>query len=77
VFQAALGMCAVVLAARWGLMDAGVDGAARLVTCIAAGVVAFVPLCAWRVPEVGAVARDLLRRRRGGASAALAAPAGP
>jgi O-antigen/teichoic acid export membrane protein len=75
VFQAALGMCAVVLAVRWGLLDAGVDGAARLILCIAAGAIAFVPLCAWRVPEVAEEARDLLRRRRG-VPAPLAAAAG-
>jgi O-antigen/teichoic acid export membrane protein len=78
VFQAAFGMCAVVLAVRWGLIDAGVDGAARLILCIAAGAIAYVPLCAWRVPEVAEEVRDLLRRRAGGGGAtSLAAPAGP
>jgi O-antigen/teichoic acid export membrane protein len=77
VFQAALGMCAVVLAVRWGLIDAGVEGAARLVLCILAGALAYVPLCAWRVPEIAHEVRDLLRRRAGGGAPALAAPAGP
>jgi O-antigen/teichoic acid export membrane protein len=77
VFQAALGMCAVVLLVRWLLIDAGVDGAARLIACIAAGAVAYVPLCAWRVPEVAEEIRDMLRRRAGrGPAAPVAAPAG-
>jgi O-antigen/teichoic acid export membrane protein len=78
VFQAALGMCAVVLLVRWLLVDAGLDGAARLVLCIAAGAVAYVPLCAWRVPEIAEEIRDVLRRRAGGRPpAAVTAPAAP
>jgi O-antigen/teichoic acid export membrane protein len=76
VFQAALGMCAAVLLVRWGLIDAGVDGALRLVVCILAGAVAYVPLCAWRVPEIAEEIRDLHRRRGGGAATAVPAPAG-
>jgi O-antigen/teichoic acid export membrane protein len=72
VFQAALGMVAVVLAVRVGLLDAGVPAALRLLLCIAAGGLSYAVLCAWRVPEVAAEARDLLRRRRG-----RTAPAGP
>ena len=76
VFQAALGMCAVVLAVRWALIDAGVGPSARLVACVAAGALAYVPLCAWRVPEVAQEIRDLLRRRLGGGSTPVAATAG-
>jgi O-antigen/teichoic acid export membrane protein len=75
VFQAALGMCAVVLAVRWALIDAGVEGAPLLLACIAAGAISYVPLCAWRVPEIREEIRDLIRRRAGGAP--VAAPAGP
>jgi O-antigen/teichoic acid export membrane protein len=76
VFQAALGMCAVVLLARWLLIDAGVAAALRLVICIAVGLLAYVPLCAWRVPEIAEEIRDLLRRRAGGHATAVPAPAG-
>jgi O-antigen/teichoic acid export membrane protein len=72
VFQAALGMCAVVLAVRLGLMDAGVGPTVRLVVCTAAGLVAYVGLCAWRVPELANEVRDLVRRRRAGRSTRLA-----
>jgi O-antigen/teichoic acid export membrane protein len=64
VFQAALGMCAVVLPLRLLLVDAGVDPALRLAACIAAGALVYAVLCLWRVPEVAAEIRDLLRRRR-------------
>jgi O-antigen/teichoic acid export membrane protein len=74
VFQAAFGMCAVVLAVRFALTDAGIDGAARLLACIAAGALSYIPLCAWRVPEIREEIRDLLRRRAGGAP--VAAPVG-
>jgi hypothetical protein len=63
VFQAALGMCAIVLALRLALVDAGLAPAARLVACTVAGAVSYVGLCAWRVPELTAEVRDLLRRR--------------
>jgi uncharacterized membrane protein len=76
VFQAALGMCAVVLVARWLLIDAGVAAAPRLIACIGVGVLAYVPLCAWRVPEIGEEIRDLLRRRAGGRAAPVPAAAG-
>lgn len=74
VFQAALGMCAIVLAVRWSLLDAGVAATPRLAVCVAAGALAFLPLCAWRVPEVGDEIRQLLRRRRG-AAPSLVVPA--
>jgi O-antigen/teichoic acid export membrane protein len=63
VFQAAFGMCAAVLAVRYGLIDAGVDPALRLVICIVTGGVVYAALCAWRVPELAEEARGLLRRR--------------
>ncbi len=76
VFQAGLGMCAVVLIARWLLIDAGVAAAPRLIACIVVGGLAYVPLCAWRVPEIAEEIRDLLRRRAGGRTAAVPAPVG-
>jgi O-antigen/teichoic acid export membrane protein len=76
VFQAALGMCAFVLVARWLLIDAGVAAGPRLVACIAVGALSYLPLCAWRVPEIAEEIRDLIRRRGGGAAAPVPAPAG-
>ena len=64
VFQAALGMCAVVLTVRLALVDAGVDPLPRHALCIATGAVVYAALCAWRVPELAEEARALLRRRR-------------
>jgi O-antigen/teichoic acid export membrane protein len=63
VFQAALGMCAAVLALRLALADAGVDQLARLAICIAVGAVVYGGLCIWRVPELADEARALLRGR--------------
>jgi O-antigen/teichoic acid export membrane protein len=63
VFQAAVGMCAVVWALRVGLVDAGVPAFGRLVLCSAAGVASYVALCAWRVPEVAAELRGVAQRR--------------
>jgi O-antigen/teichoic acid export membrane protein len=71
--QASLGMCAAVLAARYLLVDAGVDQLPRLVLCIALGAVVYVPLCVWRVPELADEVRGLLRRKMG--SPAPIAPA--
>ena len=72
VFQAALGMCAIVLAVRTGLVDAGAPEGARLVICIAVGGIAYAGLCAWRVPELRHEARALRRRGRGAPAAATA-----
>jgi O-antigen/teichoic acid export membrane protein len=63
VFQAALGMCAAVLAVRYALVDAGVEPLARLVLCVGAGGIVYGALCLWRVPELAEEARGLLRRR--------------
>jgi len=71
--QASLGMCAAVLAARYLLVDAGVDQLPRLVLCIALGAVVYVPLCVWRMPELADEVRGLLRRKMG--SPAPIAPA--
>jgi O-antigen/teichoic acid export membrane protein len=63
VFQAAAGMCVVVLGVRIALVDAGVGPAARLVLCVGAGAIAYAALCAWRVPEVAQEVRAVLQRR--------------
>ena len=44
------------------LVDAGVPRGARLVLCIVVGAIVFVPLCAWRVPEVRARGARALAR---------------
>jgi O-antigen/teichoic acid export membrane protein len=66
VFQASALMCGLVLVTRLELLHAGVPALARLVLCVAIGAVSFVPLCAWRVPQL----RDDLRAIRGRAAAA-------
>jgi O-antigen/teichoic acid export membrane protein len=73
VFVAAGGMCAVVVAVRAGLVDAGVAPVARLAACIAVGVVVYTGLCLWRVPQIAQEIRALLHRRRPTARALVAA----
>jgi len=75
VFQAAIGMCAAVLAVRYFLVDAGVDQLARLVICIGTGGVVYAALCLWRVPELAEEARNLIGRRRGASAPLVAATA--
>ncbi len=74
VFQATLAMCAVVLAARMGLENGGVDQTVRLLACIGVGALVFVPLCLWRVPELAGEARALPRRGQAQAPRVVAAP---
>jgi O-antigen/teichoic acid export membrane protein len=62
VAQAAGGMAAAVWLARMAMVDAGVPQGARLVLCIVVGAIVFVPLCAWRVPEVRGEVRGALAR---------------
>lgn len=73
IFGVTLVMAGAVLAARLALMDAGVPLLPRLVLCVALGVVAFVGLCAWRVPELAADLRALRRRPAAPASVSPAA----
>ena len=72
VFVAAGGMCAVVVAVRAGLVDAGVAQVPRLAACIAVGVLVYAVLCLWRVPQIAGEVRGLLRRRGGGSSTLMA-----
>ena len=76
VFQAALGMCAVVWFLRVALIDAGMGPASRLAACVVAGGVVYALLCAWRVPEVAGELRSVLARNRG-TSRPLAVSAAP
>jgi O-antigen/teichoic acid export membrane protein len=75
VFQAALGMCAAVLALRAGLVDAGAEPVVRLALCIACGGVVYVALCLWRVPELAEEARRLANRRSRPAAPLATVPA--
>ncbi len=68
VFQAGFAMAATVLLTRILLENAGIGVAARLLACIVVGILTFVPLLAWRAPQVTDDVRDLLRRRRGGST---------
>lgn len=62
VAQAAAAMTVVVLGARSLLIDQGVSDAARLVLLILLGIAVYVPLCAWRAPEILDELRALRRR---------------
>lgn len=66
VFQATLGMCVVLLGVRLALVDAGTPEALRLLICAAAGAVVYLGLCTWRVPELAAELRGVLRRKGSG-----------
>jgi O-antigen/teichoic acid export membrane protein len=60
VVQATAGMAGVVLVTRWLLVDAEVAPVLRLLACIVAGVLSFLPLCLWRVPGLYGEVRGLL-----------------
>jgi hypothetical protein len=62
VAAATLGMAACVLATRLLLPEA-MPAAARLAILVLVGALAYVPLWAWRAPEVLAELRGLARRR--------------
>jgi O-antigen/teichoic acid export membrane protein len=62
VAQASALMAAGVAGARLLLVHAGVPPAARLVLLILVGIVLYLPLIAWRMPEVVADARSLRSR---------------
>jgi O-antigen/teichoic acid export membrane protein len=64
VTQAGVAMAAVVLGVRLVLIHEHVAPAARLAIAVAVGLVVFVPLCAWRAPEVVGEVRRLLETRR-------------
>jgi O-antigen/teichoic acid export membrane protein len=74
VIQAGAGMLAAELAVHEALVSAGVPAGARLAAALLVGALVFVPLIAWRAPEVTGEIRALIARRRG--SVAAAAPEG-
>jgi O-antigen/teichoic acid export membrane protein len=75
VFQAAIGMCAAVVALRVTLLEAGVAAEARLALCVAAGALVYALLCLWRVPELRNEAQALLAGRAQRRMSLVAAPA--
>jgi O-antigen/teichoic acid export membrane protein len=64
VFQAAAGMVVVLLFARPFLVEQGVPVGARLALLVLIGAAAYLPLCAWRAPEVVQELRGLRPKRR-------------
>jgi O-antigen/teichoic acid export membrane protein len=62
VVQAALAMGAVVLVTKIGLVSAGVPPTARLLLLIPLGIAVYLPLAAWRLPDVLAELRRLRAR---------------
>jgi len=64
VFEASVAMVIVVALVRAAMIRQGAADALLLVTLVLAGIVVYVPLVAWRSPELVAEVRDLLRRRR-------------
>ena len=52
VVEASVAMTAAVAGTRYVLVAQSVDPAARLVICIVVGGLVFIPLCAWRSPEI-------------------------
>ena len=72
VTQATLGMLVVVVAARLFALD-DASPLERLLALTAVGVISYVPLCFWRVPEVVDEIRELRQRRAGARAARVAA----
>ena len=62
--QASLVMLVAVVAARMALVSAGVSPAVRLALLILLGVAVYVPVCAWREPELRKLLVGLAARRR-------------
>jgi O-antigen/teichoic acid export membrane protein len=69
VFEAALAMAACVLAVKLLLLPESMNVAWRLLVLVVAGVALYVPLCAWRAPQVAEELGSLRRRRPHGAPA--------
>lgn len=63
IAEAALGMVAVIVAVRLLLLEQGVSELPRLAVLIGLGIAVYVPLCAWRAPEVLEEFRELLAGR--------------
>jgi O-antigen/teichoic acid export membrane protein len=65
VAQAAFAMGAVVLCLRLAAVSIGVPASLRLLGLAAVGLAIYVPLCAWRAPEIRAEIAAIAGRRRG------------
>jgi PST family polysaccharide transporter len=65
VLQAGIVMLLILVGARELLLTTDLPVGFRLVALIVVGVLAYVPLVAWRAPEVRSEVRALLERRRG------------
>jgi O-antigen/teichoic acid export membrane protein len=65
VAAATVGMAACVLATRELLLPESLPAGARLAIMVAVGTLSYLPLWAWRAPEVLAEFRGVLRRRGG------------
>jgi O-antigen/teichoic acid export membrane protein len=76
VAAATAGMCAAVLVAR-GLLPADLPALPRLVTLIGVGVLAYLPLCAWRAPELLDEISAVAGRRRARVRPAPVQPGAP
>jgi O-antigen/teichoic acid export membrane protein len=74
VFEAALAMTACVLAAKLLLIPEELHAAWRLLLLVLAGVAVYLPLCAWRAPEVLDEIRSVRRARTQAAPVAEAQP---
>lgn len=72
VAQAAAVMLAVLLVLRFAVLPGDLSDLATLVILVAAGVATYLPVLAWRAPEVVADAREVLGRARSGLRAARA-----
>ena len=77
ILEATVAMGAGVLALRLALVSAGVPELPRLLLCIVAGGAIYLPLCAWRSPELVDELRRLRPRRRRVAAVAIPRPSEP
>jgi O-antigen/teichoic acid export membrane protein len=75
IFEASVGMGLVVLGAQVGLVHLDVPGPLRLLACTLLGAAVFVPLAAWRAPELVDELRDIRARRAGRRDVSSAAEA--
>ena len=63
--EAGLGMLGAVFAAREALLQTSASPTVRLVAVVVVGALVYLPLLAWRAPEVMRELRALRDRRRG------------
>lgn len=75
VFQAGAVMVGALFLARMAMLDADVPTGARLLALIVLGMIVYLPMCAWRAPEVMRDVRSVLARGRRPRVVAAAQPA--